>query len=697
MLASLYAVVIFGNAFLLFLVQPLIGKAILPWFGGSASVWTICMLFFQAVLLAGYGLAHLLSQRLAPRGQGGAQLVLIAASLLTLPIVPSAALKPTGDVEPTLAILTLLALSVGLPYLILATTSPLLQRWFATDLPGRSPYRLFALSNFASMLALVGYPFLVEPAFALRVQQIGWSWAYGAVALLFAALSLRRVLVGGEAAARAVAPSVATPPAQIALWVALAAVPSILLLAVTSQLTQNVAPVPLLWLAPLTLYLASFILCFESERWYRRGLFLMLFPVALLGLAFLPLVDLDDWPMTVVVPSYLATAFVVFMVCHGELARHRPPPAALTRYYLWISFGGALGGLAVGIAAPSLFDSDHDLAVSVLLAGLVVFGAQVPAWRRFADARRGRRLIIEGAATLAVFAFLLVLIREAQSEHALYSVRNFYGTLRIEEEGEAGDPDEKRQLFHGRIMHGEQYLAADRKRQVTSYYTANSGIGIAIEATRRGAEAQRVGVIGLGAGVLASYGRPGDVYRFYEINPLVVTLARTRFSFLDDSPAKIELALGDARLVLEREAPQRLDVLAVDAFTGDAVPVHLLTEEAIALYLRHLREDGILAVHVSNKYLDLAPLVRLAAEKLGWAARLVDDEGDEDDDDDDEAEGPDASSGSTWVIVAKDPRRFESGRFGDEAETIDVPAGLQPWRDDYSSLFAVLRRPGGGR
>ncbi|MBL8699700.1 MAG: fused MFS/spermidine synthase [Alphaproteobacteria bacterium] len=692
MLALLYAVVIFGNAFLLFLVQPLIGKAILPWFGGSASVWTICMLFFQAVLLGGYALAHVIAQHLAPRGQGLVQLGLIAASLLTLPIVPAAALKPVGDSEPILAILTLLAVSVGLPYLVLATTSPLLQRWFAADLPGRSPYRLFALSNLASMLALVGYPFLVEPAFALRVQQVGWSWAYAAIALPFAGLALRRALRGGAAVRRAGSAPDATAPAQVLLWVALAATPSILLLAVTSQLTQNVAPVPLLWLAPLTLYLASFILCFESERWYRRGLFLALFPVALLGLAFLPLVDLDDWPMAAVVPSYLVAAFVVFMVCHGELARRRPPPAILTRYYLWISFGGALGGIAVGIVAPRVFDADHDLAVAVFLAALAVVGAQAPDWRALAPAGRGRRLMLQSGALLAAFAVMLVVLRDAQTENALLSVRNFYGTLHIEEEGEAGDPDEKRQLFHGRIMHGEQYLAAARRRQVTSYYTASSGIGIALEATRRAGEPQRIGVIGLGAGVLAAAGRAGDVVRYYEINPLVVQLANSQFTFLKDAAAKVELALGDARLVLEREAPQRFDVLAVDAFTGDAIPVHLLTEEAIALYLRHLREDGLLVVHVSNKYLDLAPLVRLAAGKLGWEAQLVDDEGD---DDDDEGEGgTSGSSGSSWVIVAKDPGRFAVGRLGDEAEAIEVPAGLKPWRDDYSSLFAVLRRPG---
>lgn len=680
-LAALYAVVIFGNAFLLFFVQPLIGKAILPWFGGSAAVWTICMLFFQALLLAGYGLAHLMTQHLPSRAQGGVQLALIAASLATLPIVPDAIWKPSAESEPTRAILLLLATSVGLPYLVLATTSPLLQRWFASDLAGRSPYRLFALSNFASMLALIGYPFAVEPNFALRVQQIGWSWAYAVVALPFAFLALRRLRLATPAvAAVSLAPG-ALAPSRIALWVALAAAPSILLLAITSQLTQNVAPVPLLWLAPLVLYLVSFILCFESERWYRRPIFLALLPVVLVAMALLPLIDLDDWPILGLVAAYLAASFVVFMICHGELARLRPPPAALTGYYLWISFGGVLGGLAVGIAAPRLLQSDHDLAIALFLAGAVVVAAELSG-----PTRQGRH-VAGGAIALLMLGALLLWTRHVETENTLLSARNFYGTLRIEEEGDTGDPDERRQLFHGRIMHGEQLMAAGRGREATSYYGATSGVALAIKSTRRFTEPQRVGVIGLGAGVLAAYGRVQDVYRFYEINPLVIALARSEFSFLENSAAKLDVALGDARLVLEREAPQRFDVLVVDAFTGDAIPIHLLTEEAIALYLSHLAPDGVLAVHVSNRYLDLAPLVRLATDRLGWAARIVDD--DEEDDDED-----DLKAASSWVLVVKDPSRLGSEQLGGEAKEIVVRAGLAPWRDDYSSLFSVLGRRG---
>jgi SAM-dependent methyltransferase len=596
-----------------------------------------------------------------------------------LPITPDPASKPAGDDEPVLAILRLLAVSVGLPYLVLATTSPLLQRWFASDLPGRSPYRLFAVSNLASMLALIGYPLLLEPRLGLLGQQVSWSWGYAAVAVPFALLALRRLQRGGLARGPSDGPVPATDMAMIVAWVGLAAAASILLLAVTSQLTQNVAPVPLLWLAPLTLYLLSFILCFESERWYRRHLFIAALPPALLGTAMLPLVDLESLPLAAIVPAYLLGAFVIFMVCHGELARLRPPPAALTRYYLWISFGGALGGLAVGLAAPRLLDSDHDLAIAIFVVAAAVVFAQYAAAR----ASWSMRVTMQSAAALLVLGALLVWQREMETEYALLSVRNFYGTLRIGEEGDTGDPDEKRQLFHGRIMHGEQYLAADKRRLATSYYTDDSGVARAIDATRGVGRPQRVGVIGLGAGVLATHGRAGDVYRFYEINPLVVELARTQFSFLADTKAKTEIALGDARLVLEREAPQNYDVLAVDAFTGDAIPIHLLTEEAIALYLRHLAVGGVLCVHVSNKYLDLAPLVRLAAEKLGWTALLVDDDRGDDED----------AAGSTWVVVARTAADLARGRLIDATVAIEIPQGLRPWRDDYSSLFSVLRTP----
>ncbi|MFM8678166.1 MAG: spermidine synthase, partial [Alphaproteobacteria bacterium] len=634
----LYAAVVFGNAFLLFLVQPLAGKAILPWFGGSAAVWTVCMLFFQSLLLAGYGLAHAMVRLLPPRGQGLAQLALVAASLAALPLAPDRALA--GAADPALGILAVLGASVGLPYLVLCTTSPLLQRWFAVDLPGRSPYRLFALSNLASMLSLLLYPFAIEPSLGLRQQMLGWSLAYAVLALPFAALALRRALRDAGAEAPLALAEAPAPPALVACWVALSAAASLLLLAATGQLTQNVAPVPLLWLAPLALYLLSFILCFESARWYRRRAFLVLAALALPALALLPLADLETLPVEAAVPAYLVGSFLVFMACHGELARLRPGAGGLTGYYLWISLGGALGGLGAGILAPRLLDSDHDLAIAIFLAAAALLAALV-----VGAARRPRLpMLAAGALALAALAVLLAWMRIDETRFALASSRNFYGTLRIEETGEAGDPDERRQLVHGRIMHGEQLLAPGREMTPTSYYGAQSGVGLAIAATRRAEGGQRVGVIGLGAGVMAAHGRPGDLYRFYEIDPQVERLARAHFTFLSGSPARTEVVLGDARLVLEREAPRSFDVLAVDAFTGDAIPVHLLTEEAFATWLRHLREGGILAVHVSNKYLDLAPVVRLAAERAGWQARLVDDPGDE---------GDEVASASSWVLVAR--------------------------------------------
>ena len=470
-LAPLYAAVVFGNAFLLFLVQPLAGKAILPWFGGSAAVWTVCMLFFQALLLAGYGLAHGMVRLLPPRGQGLAQLALVAASLAALPLAPDRALAWGAD--PALGILAVLATSVGLPYLVLCTTSPLLQRWFAADLPGRSPYRLFALSNLASMLSLLLYPVAIEPSLGLRQQMLGWSLAYAALALPFAALALRRALRGAQAEAPLGLAAAPARPALVACWVALSAAASLLLLATTGQLTQNVAPVPLLWLAPLALYLLSFILCFEGTRWYRRRAFLALAAAALPALALLPLADLEMLPVAAAVPAYLLASFVVFMACHGELARLRPAAGGLTGYYLWISLGGALGGLGAGILAPRLLDSDHDLAISIFLAGGALLAALA-----MGAARRPRPTVpAAGALAMAALGALLAWTRADETRHALVSSRNFYGTLRIEETGEAGDPDERRQLVHGRIMHGEQLLAPGRQMTPTSYYGESSGVG----------------------------------------------------------------------------------------------------------------------------------------------------------------------------------------------------------------------------
>jgi len=667
----IYAATIFLSSFLLFLVQPLIAKLILPWFGGSAAVWTTCMLFFQAVLLAGYGYAHLLERKL---GRGRLQPIihtaLLAAAVATLPISPSEAWKPGGDDEPISRILLLLSASVGLPYLLVASTSPLLQAWFARARPGENPYRLFAISNLASLIALVGYPFVVEPFLAAHEQVRLWSWLFSAFAILCAAVAWRtpRAGVGVEPA------PVAAPVArqQVWLWLALSATGSVLLLATTNHLTQNVASIPLLWLAPLTLYLLTFIIAFEGRNWYRPQ-FVWPFVLAWLGGMAWLLVDSDyHYNLALQLGMFLPGLFLGCLFCHGELYRLRPEARQLTKFYLIVSAGGALGGLFVAVVAPLAFDGYYELGIGMTVLALL-------AATRFAQLGRFQSLaslgVLMGVAACAAY--------DAFSYHrdVRVSERGFYGVLRVKEYGSPGEQGHLRRLVHGTIMHGEQYV--ERRRFITTYYQETSGIGVAIK-SRQERGPIRVGVIGLGTGTIAAYGRPGDVYRFYDIDPRVLQLARQEFSFLADSPAKVEVALGDARLTLEREPPQNFDVLAVDAFSSDAIPVHLITREALGVYLRHMKSDGIVAFHVSNRFLDLIPVVARIAKEQGAHAVLVND----DPDDEDES----LRSRSDWVLVSRDPAALESEPIveggGQEAE--DQPR-WRTWTDDYSNLIQILK------
>ncbi|OGA72621.1 MAG: hypothetical protein A3G81_21650 [Betaproteobacteria bacterium RIFCSPLOWO2_12_FULL_65_14] len=667
-----HAATIFLSSFLLFLVQPLIARLILPWFGGSAAVWTTCMLFFQALLLAGYAYSHFLIRKFAgTRTEAVLHTVLLAAAVAMLPIAPSEAWKPLGDEEPISRILILLAASVGLPYFLVASTSPLLQAWFARARPGEDPYRLFAISNLASLVALVGYPFLIEPFLAGRQQVSLWSWGFAAFALLCAGVAWRTprgVLVAEEA-------KMAAPVAkqQVILWLALSTTGSVLLLAVTNHLTQNVASVPLLWLAPLTLYLASFILTFEGRGWYRPELLWPFVLVWLIGMAWL-LVDSDfhfDLPLQL--GMFLPGLFLGCLFCHGELYRMRPAPRYLTAYYLIVSAGGALGGLLVAVVAPLAFDAYYELGIGMVVLALL-------AALRFA-----------GLGLVPRIASLAVLLGVAGSatydglrhyNDVLVSERGFYGVLRVKEYGSPGEAGHLRRLVHGAIMHGEQYLHDERRTQLTTYYTEQSGIGAAIKS--RGAAPLRIGVIGLGTGTVAAYGRPGDLYRYYEIDPRVVEIARRDFTYLADSKAKIEIALGDARLTLEREAPQGFDVLAVDAFSSDAIPVHLITKEALAVYLKHVKPDGIVAFHVSNRFLDLIPVVARLARERGADAVLVND--DPDDEDDSER------SKSDWVLVSRDPAALKRPAIVERgAQPAEDRAGWRTWTDDYSNLIQILK------
>ena len=669
----LFAGTIFSSAFLLFLVQPLIAKQILPWFGGSAAVWSICMVFFQAVLLAGYAYSDWVTRHLRVRTQAALHVGLLLASLAFLPLVVAARWKPTGAEDPTWLILGLLLATIGLPYFLLSSTGPLVQSWVARTPWSARVYRYFSLSNLASLLSLLSYPVLIEPRSSLLQQAQGWSWGYGAFVVLCAGTTLLVAYRWSEAVPASTSTATAgeeTPPrwSDALLWLALPALASWLLLAVTNHITQNVAAVPFLWILPLSLYLFTFVLCFESDRWYRRGVFLPLAAGVLVLCAF-GLQHHIGSDVRTGLPIYVGGLFVLCMFLHGETARLRPAPRYLTRFYLMLSLGGAIGGAMVGLVAPHVLPAYYELGIGLTLTALAAV----------AVLRHRLWLRVSGVALAACCVFFLVAQIRSDRSGARHLMRNFYGALITFDVRRANPPSYVRLLSHGSIKHGEQFLDPLRRREPTTYYGATSGIGRAMAAAPEAP--RRIGLIGLGAGTLATYGRIGDVYRIYEINPQVFELADSEFTFLRDSSAQTERVLGDARLALEREAPQGFDLLAVDAFSGDAVPVHLLTAEAMDVYLRHMKPDGIVAFHVSNRYLELAPVVARIATLKGVHAVLVSDD----------AKESKWLNSTDWVLVARNPAVLAREPVRGAASPIALPANTRPWTDDFNNLLGVLK------
>lgn len=640
------------------------------------------MLFFQLTLLAGYWYAHLLAARSTARRSSTIHLAVLAATVLALPIIPSAWWKPADGSHPLWRILGLLAITVGAPYFALASTSPLLQTWYVRARHAGVPYRFFALSNLGSMLALISYPIVIEPRLALRTQAWVWSGAY----VFFAALCAW--LAWGSARFEAPAETVVAEDSRgapgwtdRAVWLLLAACASALLLAVTNHITQNVAAIPFLWVLPLSLYLLSFILTFESSRWYFRRLFFGLFAVSVASMALAIGGDTANKDLKLLIPLFTAGLFVCCMVCHGELVRRKPAPRHLTSFYLMIALGGAAGGLFVAAFAPNVFPAMFELPVLLVatpaLILCVVFKDLPPKGDRKREFARAQFWSI-WVGSIASVLFLAGYLIQQEHEYlgdARLLVRNFYGALRVTDDDETGT----RELAHGTISHGEQYLDPVRRRRPTTYYAPKTGVGmLMIDLEKRGPV--RLGVVGLGTGTMAAWGRAGDVVRYYEINPLVLRIARTQFTFLKDCPAKLDVVLGDARLSLDREPSQQFDVLAVDAFSGDSIPVHLLTREAFRIYWRHLRPDGILAVHVSNKYLDLAPPVAALGIEFHKEAHLIESE----------KEDSTQTFAADWVLIGVD----EMKRFPwieDQESEIDSPKGLRVWTDDFSNLWQVLR------
>jgi len=834
------AATIFVSAFLLFQVQPIISKKILPWFGGSPAVWTTALLFFQTALLAGYAYAHLLIRFVPLARQPVVHLFLLVVALLTLPITPADTWKPDDGSLPALRILTLLLVEVGPAYFMLSATGPLVQAWFSQAYPARSPYRLYALSNFGSLLALLSYPFFFEVALPVNTQGLLWSLGFVIFAGLIAVLGLSVWKLADDKRVRAeevgqlpesirpvfedlIAPD-EPPPIWLRVgWILLAALGSTALMAITNHVCQDISVDPFMWVVPLSLYLLSLIICFDSPRWYARKFW---GPVTIIGILVLcgleNLATVNEWfswgtkPLEFLNPlfakgrftswiqfpftfggcldtmfsgigwvvakldwlihyvadprfhlsfafksgdyedsliaqalAHVSTLFLICMVCHGELAQSKPQPKHLTMYFLTISAGGALGGLFVAVICPLVFQTYFELPLSII-AGFVV------AWLAIGNDGRESwlkdRSILQWAAAFIVVGTTLLVIKGQYKEISAdtIAVRNFYGVLSITKVDQADPAEAGRQLYHGRILHGFQFrqpievgkavlyqplgaskpvryeaiaikegmvtLRSDagieierrlgdwtltladegthpREIEPNTYYLPGCGVGIAAENyPRTPGQGMKVAVIGLGTGTMVTHGKAGDFYRFYDIDPKVLDISEKYFTYRAKAPATKDVVLGDARIQMERQEPQNYDLIVLDAFSGDAIPSHLLTDEAFAQYLRHMRTTadgklkGIIAVHISNRYLNLQPVCAALARKYNIPAKAFHlEEGD--------SGGGNADTGSDWILLTHNDEFWKKPAVQAAASDLDVkPEQELLWTDQRSSLWPILER-----
>jgi SAM-dependent methyltransferase len=669
LLRSLYALTIFLSAFLLFVVEPMVAKQLLPTLGGSSAVWTTCLVFFSIALLLGYLYAHWVSSRFTPIQQAVIHILLLTAALMMLGIHITP--KPSAvSYHPALTVFRVLATVIGLPYLALSATTPLLNSWYARTFEGQSPYRLFALSNFASLLALASYPLLIEPSLTMSRQTVWWSAGF----LLFAVLCGAIAWQGRRRAVSAVPAEPVEkvlPAAPEVFWFVLAMGGGMMLTAITHHMSENIAAIPLLWLPPLGLYLLTFILAFQGAWQPIRQSMLRLVLVAVASLAYVLRDIRTQLPIMVSVPLFLIALFVACFFLHGELYSRRPDTSGMTRFYLVAAAGSAAGTLLVGVIAPLVLRANYDLACTLVVVALIALAAT---WH---DGWGLRMLWLAGVT--AAIVVLSTQIRQYDDD-AVALMRNFYGTLRVRETHLPPQSDTDRQLLNGTIEHGAEWFAPQFLNQPLTYYATNSGLGLAMRLCC-GPDPKRVGVIGLGTGTVAAYGNAGDVIRFYEINPLVERLARHWFTFLHDSGARTDVVLGDARLSLAVEPPQRFNVIVIDAFSGDAIPVHLLTREALALYRRHLQPDGILVFHVSNQYVDLEPVVAALAKDAGLYALSVHSHGDE----------QNGLYFADWILVTTNQAFLSQPEVVNNAFPTPLRPDVRLWTDNYSSLLPLLK------
>ncbi len=711
---AVFILAVFLSAFLLFQVQPIIARYILPWYGGSPSVWSTCMLFFQLGLVVGYGYAHFVvtAFRNRPRLQIGLHFALVVLALLALPITPDPGMKPgPEDTQPILGILKLLAQTVGMPYVILSASGPLIQHWFSRVYPDRSPFRLYAVSNVGSLLALLSYPFLFEVVFTVSRQSLLWSAGFGVYAIvllatsfLFGRLRVDASQTSNEADVQDGAKSGLIPNRTHYLrWILFSACGSVLLLSVTNQICQDVAVVPFFWAIPLSLYLLSFIIAFDHSRWYARP---FVIPAAALSVGMVIVLlnssfGSGSWSYLWQIVVYCSALFFACLVCHGEIVRLKPTSRYLTEFYLTISVGGALGGIFVNLVAPQIFDAYYELQVGLLLLAALITWQLYPVflnWRRGLSSNSRTAsfpkvaLVWGGGllwcSALAFMAFSLSTQIQQEKKGVISSSRGFFGVLKVlESRAETGQV--YRTLYHGQINHGLQFVDPKLRKIPTTYFAESTGLGGTFEFIpqrfEHRNEPMHVGVVGLGIGTIATYALPGDRFRFYEINQQVLDLAKSHFTYLEDCRGEVDVILGDGRISLERELSEgrgnNFDILIIDAFSSDSIPMHLLTKEAFDLYLKHLKKEGVLLVNITNRHVDLSDPLRIFAQEERWAAlRLTS-----------PSDGGVADS-ADWIMITRNlslsQELLKAKRLFQWERT--VPKKLF-WTDDFSNLFEVLK------
>lgn len=683
-LSIISGLAVWSGAFLLFQVQPLMGKFLLPWFGGTPEVWTTCLLFFQLLLLAGYLYAHVSGTYLPLSGQLILHSLLCLAAMVLVHVAPRASLKPEGQSYAAVQIVLILSASIGVAYFVLASTGPLLQRWLSQIYHRHSPYWLYAVSNAASLLALLSYPFLVEPNLTRQMQARIWSVGLGiytlfSIGTIVFIWRLSRVLVKNVASKKPVHEGSDKPSLQTMLtWLLLSAVGVTLLMAITNIICQDIAAVPFLWILPLSLYLLTFVFCFRGEKGYARQIFLVLFFFLLLATGFVWMKNLY-LSASLQICVYVSMLFAACMLCHGELYRMRPPSRYLTSFYLMIATGGAAGGLFVVVLAPLLFNSYMELHFGLLACCAVALLTDQKFIRK--KSRRARMAWLGVLVAVGIAFFLAENHINLVSGRPVISHRNFFGVLRVFET-DADDPSQDAYVFqYGNIIHGMQFRLPQRKSIPTTYYGRNSGVALALKALQEQKEHLRIGVVGLGVGTLAAYAREEDYLRFYEINDAVYQLAQERFTYLEDCPAPIDVVIGDARLSLEQETTQQFDILALDAFSNDAIPVHLMTQEAFQVYRSHLKPGGILAFHVSNQHLNLESVVIQTARALNmeyvWTKSVKNES--------------EHTFESDWILLTDNKKILKNKWIQPAIYSREEILEIRPWTDDFANLFQILK------